>query len=91
MLERLSLKSAVIVACLVLAPLFAVGWATREDPAETPLLGVAGGGFVFNYREGEVFYGFTAMVQKGNVMGVQFHPEKSHRFGMKVLHNFARF
>jgi glutamine amidotransferase len=33
---------------------------------------------------------FTAMVQRGNVMGVQFHPEKSHRYGMKVLQNFAR-
>lgn len=64
MLERVSLKAVIIASILVLGPLFAIGWATREDPAETPLLGVAGGGFVFNYREGEVFYGFTAVVQK---------------------------
>ena len=33
---------------------------------------------------------FTAMVQQGQVCGAQFHPEKSHRFGMTLLGNFAR-
>lgn len=28
-------------------------------------------------------------VEAGNVMGVQFHPEKSHRFGMQVFRRFA--
>ena len=28
-------------------------------------------------------------VQAGNVSGVQFHPEKSHRFGMRLLRSFA--
>lgn len=28
---------------------------------------------------------FGVVVQKGNVIGVQFHPEKSHRFGMDFL------
>lgn len=28
-------------------------------------------------------------VEKGNVLGVQFHPEKSHRFGMQLLTRFA--
>lgn len=32
---------------------------------------------------------FVAMVQRGNVMGAQFHPEKSHRFGMTLFANFA--
>lgn len=32
---------------------------------------------------------FCAAFQHGNVMGVQFHPEKSHRFGMALLRSFA--
>jgi imidazole glycerol-phosphate synthase subunit HisH len=37
-------------------------------------------------------YGVTydSGIQRDNVYGVQFHPEKSHRFGMKLLENFAR-
>lgn len=34
-------------------------------------------------------YSFTAAVRRGNVWGTQFHPEKSHRFGMALLKNFA--
>jgi imidazole glycerol-phosphate synthase subunit HisH len=33
---------------------------------------------------------FTAAVRHGLVMGTQFHPEKSHRYGMHVLENFVR-
>jgi len=33
---------------------------------------------------------FTAVVQRDKVWGTQFHPEKSHRFGMTLLSNFAR-
>lgn len=33
-------------------------------------------------------YDFASGVQRGNVMGVQFHPEKSHRFGMQLFKNF---
>lgn len=32
---------------------------------------------------------FASMVRRGNVMGVQFHPEKSHRYGMRLLNDFA--
>ncbi len=34
---------------------------------------------------------FTCAVGHEQVMGVQFHPEKSHRFGAKLLQNFAEF
>lgn len=36
------------------------------------------------------YYGesFTAVVEKGAVMGTQFHPEKSDKLGLKILNNF---
>ncbi|MBX3165262.1 MAG: imidazole glycerol phosphate synthase subunit HisH [Bacteroidetes bacterium] len=33
-------------------------------------------------------YDFAAGVECGNVLGVQFHPEKSHKYGMKLLENY---
>lgn len=34
-------------------------------------------------------YTFTSGIERGNVMGVQFHPEKSHRYGMQLFKNFV--
>lgn len=32
---------------------------------------------------------FTSVIARDNVLGVQFHPEKSHRFGAALLRRFA--
>jgi glutamine amidotransferase len=32
---------------------------------------------------------FTSAARSGNVYGTQFHPEKSHQWGVRLLKNFA--
>lgn len=39
--------------------------------------------------EANYIHSFDASVQKGNIAGVQFHPEKSHKYGMQLLTNFV--
>ncbi len=39
--------------------------------------------------EANYIHFFDASVQKGNIAGVQFHPEKSHKHGMQLLTNFV--
>lgn len=48
-----------------------------------------------NYPENIVMqteYGhrFESIIQKNNIFGAQFHPEKSHKYGMKLLENFSK-
>src|SRR6266851_5400015 len=80
-----------------------VGWNSLEGVrADSRLLrGVKDGGFVYythSWRAPVVEataavteYGgaFTAVVERENVMGVQFHPEKSSTVGLQVLKNFV--
>jgi len=35
-------------------------------------------------------YPFVSVIARENIMGVQFHPEKSHKFGMLLFQNFVR-
>ncbi len=51
-------------------------YAVCDDPADT----------LMTCEYGPVF---AAAVRRGRVWGVQFHPEKSHRFGMRLLKNFV--
>ena len=51
--------------------------------------------FLFNKKEeisatSTYSYEFACAFQKENIYGTQFHPEKSHKFGMKVIENFNK-
>lgn len=37
----------------------------------------------------EYEYSFTSAIEKGNIFGVQYHPEKSHDVGEQLLQNFC--
>lgn len=84
-------------------PLPHMGWNDIAPTRQLPLLaGIADPRYYFLhsfYFDNEdpadcaasAHYGseFTCIVNRGNVWGVQFHPEKSHSFGMALLKNFA--
>lgn len=72
----------------------------RADPLIAGLPDESRFYFVHSYRVvperpedalGSTTYGvpFASMIRSGNVMGAQYHPEKSHAFGMTILKNFA--
>lgn len=81
-----------------------MGWdivkTVQSDPVVDNLIGLQRFYFVHSYHavcdnpEDVLFscdygYEFPAAVKHGNVYGFQFHPEKSHKFGMALLKNFA--
>lgn len=76
MFRQFTGRRIIVGTGVLLLILFSFGWATRHDPSEKPYLGVLGGGFIYNYREGEEFYGLTTMVQKplaeGSIIEVEF-------------------
>lgn len=80
-----------------------MGWNTVRAFGDNPLLAkleINKFYFVHSYHFaadneqnaiGKTNYGldFNCMVRKGNVYGAQFHPEKSHKYGMQLFKNFA--
>lgn len=80
-----------------------IGWNSVKKPKESKILkGLADGSyfyFVHSYHvvpEEEVAagvteygYEFVSVIEKGNIMATQFHPEKSHDEGLKILKNFV--
>jgi glutamine amidotransferase len=80
-----------------------MGWNSIKQMKDSPLLKEIPGNsnyyFVHSYYvrcndPADVlttsFYGFefTSAIQKDNIFGTQFHPEKSHEWGEKLLNNF---
>lgn len=82
-----------------------MGWSTvvrTRAQTRVPALGADGARYYFVHsyafrcddpsdQLGESSYGhpFTSAVERDNVLGVQFHPEKSHRHGLALLADFA--
>ncbi len=81
-----------------------MGWNVIAQRKDSPLLAGMEGEqrfyFVHSYHVvceeaadvlATTFYGedFVSAFERDNVRGVQFHPEKSHKFGMRLLKNFA--
>ncbi len=81
-----------------------MGWSALSFPRESRLFAGLPDGemcyFVHSYHavcEAEIVAAsahhgsdFVAGVERGNVMGAQFHPEKSSAAGLRILDNFAR-
>ncbi|MGN8895445.1 imidazole glycerol phosphate synthase subunit HisH [Flavonifractor sp. HCP28S3_F3] len=81
-----------------------IGWNSLSFPNPSPLfVGVEEGSYVYFVHSfcavaddpktviAQTDYGVpvTAAVQKGNVYGCQFHPEKSGEVGLQILRNFG--
>lgn len=82
-----------------------MGWNQLNIRTESDLLkGLGGENYVYFVHSyycaptdadtvvASVDYGveFAAFVQQGNIYGVQFHPEKSQKIGLRILANFLR-
>jgi glutamine amidotransferase len=82
-----------------------IGWNQIHIKRECPILdGVSDGSFFYfvhsyyvapedeSYIVALTDYGidYASITSKGNVFGVQFHPEKSQDLGLRILKNFGR-
>lgn len=85
-------------------PLPHMGWNTIQPRNDNPLLVSVGKEYSFYFLHSYYFqcnnpndtiatteYGiqFASAVNNNNIYGVQFHPEKSHQWGIQLLKNFA--
>ncbi|MDQ2872769.1 MAG: imidazole glycerol phosphate synthase subunit HisH [Candidatus Eremiobacteraeota bacterium] len=81
-----------------------MGWNRLERTGDHPFVeGIGGRDYAYFMHSYRVSVGdetvatathgerFSAIVARENVMGTQFHPEKSQRTGMRLLDNFLRF
>ncbi len=82
-----------------------VGWNEvafkKENPLSSNLKDLESFYFVHSYyltlneniTIGQCDYGgkFTAIIQKDNIFGTQFHPEKSQKPGLQILKNFINY
>jgi imidazole glycerol-phosphate synthase subunit HisH len=82
-----------------------IGWNLVTFERPSPLIGGLGEAAAFYHvhslapepanaddvlGRGEYGERFVSIVERGNVMGCQFHPEKSSRDGLALLRNFAK-
>ena len=80
-----------------------IGWNSIEQKKESPILkGIPDNSFYYfvhsyhvkchNFKDilatSNYGYEFVSAVQQDNIYGTQFHPEKSHEWGEKMLTNF---
>ena len=92
------------VEVLILSTMVCVGLAAETPHADMPLFANVPEPARFYYVHSYHFhcadsaveigwahhgYRFCSAVRHGNVIGVQFHPEKSHAYGQQLLKNFA--
>lgn len=78
-----------------------IQWTMRDHPLANELSNDSRFYFVHSFRVicessanslATCAYGseFSAAIVSGKIAGVQFHPEKSHKFGLQLLNNFAK-
>ncbi len=81
-----------------------VGWNTLASKSNNPFIQLDESEFYFTHSyhvEGcskdvilsttEYGYTFTSAIWKNNIVGVQFHPEKSHTQGLAIIKNFLEY